>query len=161
MRMTLAHNPNTFATPQPAIATIESDKWTVETLTRFAAEHNAEPASETRLAWIAEHLPARAQLSTTQMVQLITVRRVAYDGTVTLPHGRYHRLSRGKGWARLGRGDNVQWGANTGKTWRVTSPGEWTVQSSDGFDRDETTTWEVYALDFHSDTGAHRWLIAD
>lgn len=69
--------------------------------------------------------------------------RVNRDGpTITLPAHRFEGLSRGKGWARKGKGDSAEWGERTEKGYRV-GPGRWTVGGSDGFSRKGEDTWTV------------------
>ena len=66
-----------------------------------------------------------------------------YNDTVILPFGRFDRLSRGKGWARLGSADFVQWADKTSEGWEVSEPGTWIVGSSDGFRRSERVEYQV------------------
>jgi hypothetical protein len=63
---------------------------------------------------------------------------------IILPAGRLENLSRGKGWCRLGSGSNVTWAdrAECGG-YMVSTPGKWTVGSTDGFSRKDQTSWDV------------------
>lgn len=82
--------------------------------------------------------------------------RVNRDGlTVTLPAHRFEGLSRGKGWARKGRGDSAEWGERTEKGYRV-GPGRWTIGGSDGFSRKGEDTWTVEHIKVSDAT----WTIA-
>lgn len=76
--------------------------------------------------------------------------------TIVIPRGRYEHLSRGKGWARKGRGDDVEWGEKEGKGYRV-GPGRWVVGSNDGFNRKDSMDWEVK----HVKVGSETWTIAN
>jgi len=75
--------------------------------------------------------------------------------TILLPAGRYEGLSRGKGWARQGRGDSATWGEREDAGYRV-GPGKWTVGSNDGFNRKEQTDWLVK----HLKVGDKVWTLA-
>ena len=55
---------------------------------------------------------------------------------------RYGHLSRGKAWARQGKGAAVVWAKKSGGTVHLT-PGNWTVGSDDGFKRKERVEWNV------------------
>ena len=85
-------------------------------------------------------------------------RRVSRHDYIILPAGRFEGMSRGKGWARLGRGAAATWGErgdDGGYVCRV--PGRWTVGSNDGFQRKEETVWKVA----HIKVGDQTWTIAD
>lgn len=56
---------------------------------------------------------------------------------------RFGGLSRGRCWGRLGTGDNVTWAPKDGSYVTLPSPGKWTVGSSDGFSRKESSTYTV------------------
>lgn len=75
--------------------------------------------------------------------------------TVELPAGKYEHLSRGRGWARKGRGDRVEWGDRVRDGYRV-GPGRWTVGSTDGFARKSSTDWDVE----HVQVGTQTWTLA-
>lgn len=79
-------------------------------------------------------------------------------GSLVLPPGRYDHCSRGKGWARHGRGDTVQWGESVTGGYRVNVTGRWTVGSSDGFNRKDQQTYTVSCLAINGD---ETWLIAE
>lgn len=68
--------------------------------------------------------------------------RVAKGETIVLPPSRLEGLSRGRGWARLGKGTNVQWGERVDGGYRV-GPGKWSVGGTDGFKRKEAIPWTV------------------
>ena len=55
---------------------------------------------------------------------------------------RFGHLSRGKAWARQGKGSKVTWAKKSGGTVYLT-PGIWTVGSDDGFGRKEASEWTV------------------
>lgn len=74
--------------------------------------------------------------------------------TCTLPAGRYEHLSRGKGWARMGRGKDAVWGQKAAGGY-VVGPGKWTVGSNDGFNHSSETKWEVS----HIQVGDETWTL--
>lgn len=82
--------------------------------------------------------------------------RVSRGNAIVLPAHRLEGLSRGKGWARKGRGNNVEWGDKTEGGYRV-GPGHWVVGGNDGFSRKGETTWDVE----HIQVGTETWTIAD
>lgn len=81
--------------------------------------------------------------------------RLSRLATIVLPAHRYESLSRGRGWARKGRGDNAQWGEREDNGYRV-SDGRWTVGASDGFSRKDEALWTVT----HVTVGDSTWTIA-
>lgn len=87
--------------------------------------------------------------------RLATVARLSKKSLIVLPSGRYEHLSRGKGWARKGRGDSAEWGERGDSGYRV-GPGSWVVGSSDGYSRKDQTPWKVQ----HVKVGEATWTIA-
>lgn len=87
--------------------------------------------------------------------RLANALRVARTATIVLPAHRYEGLSRGRGWARRGRGGSAEWGERTDKGYRV-GPGRWTVGGSDGYSRKGEDTWTVE----HVAVGAETWTVA-
>jgi hypothetical protein len=81
--------------------------------------------------------------------------RLARKATIVLPPGRFEGLSRGRGWARLGKGRDVTWGERVDGGYRV-GPGHWTVGSNDGFSRKQETVWDVE----HVRVGGETWTVA-
>jgi hypothetical protein len=75
--------------------------------------------------------------------------------TIVLPAHRFENLSRGRGWARQGRGNNVQWGEKVDGGYRV-GPGKWSVGATDGFSRKGSDDWLVE----HVRVGGETWTIA-
>lgn len=75
--------------------------------------------------------------------------------TICLPPHRYEGLSRGRGWARKGRGANAEWGERTDGGYRV-GPGRWTVGGNDGFSRKGEVIWTVE----HIRVGEETWTVA-
>ena len=91
------------------------------------------------------------------LVKLRDARRLARSVTITLPSHRYEQLSRGRGWARKGKGSSAEWGERTnGGGYRV-GPGRWTVGANDGFNRKAEVPWIVK----HVTVGSEIWTIAD
>jgi len=106
----------------------------------------------------AENVRAAAALGATEavLVQIRDAQRIARGPTIVLPKGRFEHLSRGRGRARKGRGDRVQWGERT-RDGYVVGPGVWVVGSNDGFNRKSEVEWTVK----HVQVGAETWTIAD
>lgn len=75
--------------------------------------------------------------------------------TIILPGHRFENLSRGRGWARQGRGADATWGERVDQGYRV-GPGRWTVGGNDGFSRKGEDVWTVK----HLQVGAHVWTVA-
>jgi len=88
--------------------------------------------------------------------QLATATHLSQEQTIVLPPGRYDHCSRGKGWARKGKGDNVTWGDRVKGGYEV-GPGFWIVGSSDGFNRKSQLEWEVK----HVQVGEQTWTVAN
>ena len=63
--------------------------------------------------------------------------------SVVLPPNRLESLSKGKGWARLGKYDDATWGVKTEGGYRVNRPGSWVVGGDDGFGRKREDTYKV------------------
>jgi len=81
--------------------------------------------------------------------------RISRILTIRLPAHRYEGLSRGRGWARKGRGDSVEWGEKASGGYRV-GPGEWDVGATDGFSRKGSVHYVVS----HVQVGPETWTIA-
>lgn len=81
--------------------------------------------------------------------------RVARKTTIVLPSGKYEHLSRGRGWARLGKGISAQWGERVKNGYEV-GPGRWSVGSTDGFKRKSAVVWDVKNIQ----VGPETWTIA-
>jgi hypothetical protein len=62
---------------------------------------------------------------------------------VTVPAHRYESLSRGRGWARLGRGKSAVWGEGVDEGYRLRSEGKWIIGGHDGFSRKGEDVWDV------------------
>ena len=82
--------------------------------------------------------------------------RVERKATIVLPMQRYEMLSRGKGWARKGRGDKAVWGERVEGGYEV-GAGRWTVGGSDGFSRKGEDQWTVEEIK----VGVETWTIAN
>ena len=63
--------------------------------------------------------------------------------SVILPPNRLESLSKGKGWARLGKFDPVIWGVRCEGGYRVSRPGMWIVGGDDGFGRKREEGYKV------------------
>lgn len=81
--------------------------------------------------------------------------RAEQGTTIVLPASRLESLSRGKGWARLGKGKSVEWGERVRGGYEC-GPGHWVVGGSDGFKRSEQTPWDVS----HINVAGEIWTIA-
>lgn len=89
--------------------------------------------------------------------EIAAATRLARADTICLPEGRFEHLSRGKGWARKGRGDNAVWGERVNTGYRCT-PGTWVIGSNDGYSRKDATTWKVRNVEVVPGTV---WTIAE
>ena len=77
--------------------------------------------------------------------------------SVVLPPNRLERdCKHGKGWARLGKGDDITWGVRTDGGYRASRPGLWTVGGSDGFTRKKEDSYKVSRVKI----GELFWIIA-
>jgi hypothetical protein len=81
--------------------------------------------------------------------------RTSTTDTIILPAHRFENLSRGRGWARKGRGDSAVWGERADGGYRV-SPGKWVVGGNDGFSRKGEDAWTVT----HIQVGSETWTVA-
>lgn len=63
--------------------------------------------------------------------------------SVVLPPNRLESLSKGKGWARLGKYDDATWGVKVEGGYRVNRPGNWVVGGDDGFGRKREDSYKV------------------
>ncbi|HSE02925.1 MAG TPA: hypothetical protein VLK35_02130 [Methylomirabilota bacterium] len=81
--------------------------------------------------------------------------RLSRKDTIILPAHRFESLSRGRGWARKGKGAGATWGEREEKGYRV-GPGYWEVGGHDGFSRKGADTWTVK----HITVGDATWTIA-
>lgn len=127
-------------------------KHTIETLTARYAAANTEPNPK-RIERLAEAIELGA--SDAALEALCDAARTSKTETITLPAHRYENLSRGRGWARKGRGDSAVWGDRVDGGYRV-GPGRWTVGGNDGFSRKGETVWEVK----HVIVGGQNWTVA-
>ena len=90
------------------------------------------------------------------LIRLRDANRVARGLRIVLPQGRYEHCSRGKGWARRGKGASVAWGERVDSGYRVETEGRWIVGSNDGFSRKEETAWDVERIA----VGSAIWTVA-
>lgn len=81
--------------------------------------------------------------------------RVARGNTIILPMHHLETLSRGRGWARKGRGNDVTWGERVDGGYQV-GPGNWTIGGNDGFTRKKEVKWSVENVK----VGEETWTIA-
>lgn len=86
---------------------------------------------------------------------LASALRVSRSTEITVPAHRYEGLSRGRGWARRGRGARAAWGERADGGYRV-GPGRWTVGGSDGYARQGEVVWDVA----HVQVGSETWTVA-
>ena len=63
--------------------------------------------------------------------------------SVVLPPNRLESLSKGRGWARLGKFDDATWGVKCEGGYRVNRPGMWAVGGDDGFGRKREDIYKV------------------
>lgn len=117
------------------------------------AIERSEPMNEKR--WESLRLATEAGADVDILLEIASARRVSRKATIVLPAHRFEGLSRGRGWARLGRGNNVTWGEREDGGYRV-GPGRWTVGGNDGFSRKGEDTWTVRNLQ----VGEQTWTVA-
>ncbi len=87
---------------------------------------------------------------------LATAGRLARKESVVVPAHRFEGLSRGRGWARKGKGNDASWGDRVDGGYRV-GPGRWVVGGDDGYSRKGQDEWTVR----HVTVGTTVWTIAD
>jgi hypothetical protein len=89
--------------------------------------------------------------------KLANVKRIKRNSdSIVIPAHRYENLSRGRGWARKGKGDNVTWGERVDGGYEC-DKGRWVIGASDGFSRKDSVTWDVS----HVTVGEQTWTIAE
>ncbi len=76
--------------------------------------------------------------------------------SVVLPPNRLESLSRGRGWARLGKFDDSTWGVKCEGGYRVNRPGAWVVGGDDGFGRKREDGYKVARVKI----GDLFWIVA-
>jgi hypothetical protein len=140
------------APPAPPAAVLEAARRNA----RSAPAASALPAdldvSDERRALLER---AAAGASAEVLRRLASATLVAEGETIVLPSLRYESLSRGRGWARRGRGDSVEWGVRVPGGYRV-GPGRWIVGATDGFSRRDSRAWTVA----HVAVGESVWTVA-
>ena len=123
----------------------------ISTIARICAEGRDVDDARRETLLIAIALGASDKI----LVAIRDAARVSHKDTIVLPPGRFEHCSRGRGWARLGKGDNVTWGERDAKGYLV-GPGKWAVGSSDGYKRKDSVAWNVK----HISVGAETWTVA-
>ena len=101
-------------------------------------------------------LASEAGVDMATLTRIAAALRVERKATIVIPMQRYEMLSRGKGWARKGRGDKAVWGERVEGGYEV-GAGKWTVGGSDGFSRKGEDQWTVEEIK----VGAETWTIAN
>ena len=76
--------------------------------------------------------------------------------SVVLPPNRLESLSKGRGWARLGKYDDATWGVKCEGGYRVNRPGAWVVGGDDGFGRKREDAYKVARVKI----GDLFWIVA-
>lgn len=76
--------------------------------------------------------------------------------SVILPPNRLESLSKGRGWARLGKFDDATWGVKVEGGYRVSRPGNWVVGGDDGFGRKREDSYKVARVKI----GDMFWVVA-
>lgn len=90
------------------------------------------------------------------LTKLATALRVhRRSEVVVLPSHRLESKSRGRGWARKGRGNNVEWGERVEGGYAC-GPGRWTVGATDGYSRKGSDEWVVECVE----VGPEIWTVA-
>lgn len=127
---------------------------TIETIVAFYATVNHDPTiNPVRM----KRLERAIELGAADKVleQICDTLRTSDTDTIVLPANRLEGLSRGRGWARKGRGNDVEWGERVYGGYRV-GPGRWSVGATDGFSRKKSDDWLVE----HIKVGDETWTIA-
>lgn len=124
---------------------------TTDRLASLCEGHDVSDARRERLARAIEIGASDAVL-----VKLRDANRTSTSRTIVLPVQRFETMSRGKGWARKGRGSSAEWGERVDGGYEV-GPGRWTVGGNDGFSRKGEVSWVVA----HVEVGTETWTIAD
>lgn len=111
-----------------------------ETVTERAARLNCGEINEKRL----ESLSLAHPFVTDEIFQKIaSATRVKRNSeTIILPLHRFENLSRGRGWARQGKGGKATWGERVDGGYEC-GAGKWTIGGNDGFSRKGSADWEV------------------
>ena len=126
---------------------------TAETVAERIARLNLGTISESRLDTLTIAHPL---VNDAIFAAISNARRVARKDTIVLPRHHFETLSRGRGWARCGHGEDVIWGERVDGGYRV-SPGVWSVGGHDGFKRKRADEWLVT----HVQVGALTWTLAN
>lgn len=121
-------------------------------LAQFARE-NTDPINPVRKARLTRAVELDATDAALQAI--CGANRTSDKPTIVLPRHRLENLSRGKGWCRKGRGNNVTWGERVDGGYEV-GPGKWTVGGSDGYSRKGEITWDVSNVT----VGSEIWTVA-
>ena len=100
-------------------------------------------------------LAIRAGADAAALATIRDATRVSRKSTILLPCQRFENLSRGKGWARKGKGNSAEWGEREDGKYRV-GAGRWTVGGNDGFSRKGEDTWDVENVT----VGTETWTVA-
>lgn len=142
MNSTIQTIPDAFATLAAAFGTFGA---TLEPLL---------PLGPGRMQSLRLATEAGADMAT--LTRIASALRVERKATIVLPMQRLEMLSRGKGWARKGRGDKAVWGERVDGGYEV-GAGRWTVGGSDGFSRKGEDQWTVEEIK----VGEETWTIAN
>jgi hypothetical protein len=122
-------------------------------LLRYAECHR-DPITQVRIKRLARAIELGADDAT--LTVLTEALRTSEQTTIVLPAHRYEGLSRGRGWARKGKGASAVWGERDDDGGYRVGPGRWTVGGNDGFSRKSETTWKVE----HVAVGVETWTVA-
>jgi hypothetical protein len=70
---------------------------------------------------------------------------VSREDGITVPAHRYESMFRGRGWARLekGDGDGEVWAERVAGGYRLRKEGRWIIGGSNGLTHEGETTWDV------------------
>jgi hypothetical protein len=88
--------------------------------------------------------------------EIAVATKVSKGSEIVLPAHKYEGLSRGRGWARKGRGVTAVWGERASGGYQV-GPGDWEISSTDGFNRKGSNKWTVKNIQ----VGEMIWTLAD
>jgi hypothetical protein len=131
-----------------------SNDKTEETVAGRLDRLSISPQSEKRMESLT--VAAAAGVDDATFSKIANAMRVKRNSeTIVLPSHRYEHLSRGRGWARQGKGAKVVFADSVDGGYEC-GPGRWSVGATDGFSRKDATEWTVSNVQ----VGERTWTIA-
>ena len=143
-------NTNEINTDKMNTNEIKPTETVTDRLTRLAIR----PTSDKRMESLALATGLVDDATFAKIAGSVRVRR--NSETIVLPPHRYETLSRGRGWARQGKGDEAVF-AERVEGGYVCGKGRWSVGATDGFRRKGANEWTVSNVQ----VGEKTWTIAN